>query len=169
MEAAFSEIDATKWSISDRLGHIKLRIEDAIARIKQQEPPEAGVKDIEKLRRALDSLTTDFEIFWSQTTTKVEEHRRTCTFAEDLERIDGELKNLNEHLKNVDARMGENLQTAKATSASFVQFEKTVTVRRRSFPIHKLFKNTCPFYFNLNIYEKFLCYAKHGKSSKNGK
>nr|XP_012144065.1 PREDICTED: muscle M-line assembly protein unc-89 isoform X8 [Megachile rotundata] len=140
VEAAFSEIDAMKWSITDRLGQIRLKVQDAIARIKQQEPPEAGVKDIEKLRRALDSLTTDFEIFWSQTTTKVEEYRRTCNFAEDLERIDAELKDLNEHLKNVDARMGENLQTAKGTAASFVQFEKTVTILEER--IEKFIKTT---------------------------
>ncbi|XP_076758852.1 uncharacterized protein LOC143428086 isoform X1 [Xylocopa sonorina] len=128
VEAAFGELDAIKWSISDRLNQIKLKAQDTIARIRHQEPPEAGVQDIEKLKCAMDSLTTNFEIVWSQTTTKVEEYRRTCTFAEDLERIDGELRNLNEHLKHVDAKVGENLQTAKATAGSFVQFERTVTI-----------------------------------------
>uniref|UniRef100_V9ICN3 Zormin n=1 Tax=Apis cerana TaxID=7461 RepID=V9ICN3_APICE len=101
---------------------------ETMVKIERQEPPEAGVHDIEKLRRALESLSTDFEVFWSQTTTKIEEYRRTCTFAEDLERIDNELLDLNEHLKKVDTKIGENLQTAKATASSFVQFEKTVTI-----------------------------------------
>ena len=122
-----------KWTISDQQSQIKSKMQETIARIKQQEPSEAGARDIEKLKRAVDSLSTNLELFWSQTTTKIEEYRRTCTFAEDLERIEKELHDLNEHLKKVDAKIGENLQTAKATAASFVQFEKTVTVRMRDF------------------------------------
>ncbi|CAD1476295.1 unnamed protein product, partial [Heterotrigona itama] len=128
VEILFNELDAMKWTISDQQSQIKLKMQDTIARIKQQEPPEAGVQDIEKLKRAVDSLSTNLELFWSQTTAKIEEYRRTCTFAEDLERIEKELHDLNEHLKKVDAKIGENLQTAKATAASFVQFEKTVTI-----------------------------------------
>ncbi|XP_026674575.1 muscle M-line assembly protein unc-89 isoform X5 [Ceratina calcarata] len=128
VENAFRELDAMKWSVSDRLSQIDLKTQDTIVRIKQQEPPEAGAQDIEKLKRALDSLKTNFEVYWSQITTKVEEYRRTCTYAEDLERIDSDLRDLNEHLKNVDTKIGENLQTAKATSASFLQFEKTVQI-----------------------------------------
>lgn len=132
VETLFNELDAMKWTISDRQNQIRSKAQDVIARIKQQEPPEAGVQDIEKLKRAIDSLSTNFELFWSQTITKIEEYRRTCTFSEDLERIETELQDLNEHLKKVDAKIGENLQTAKATATSFVQFEKTVTVRTRN-------------------------------------
>ncbi|XP_043525681.1 uncharacterized protein LOC122536948 isoform X2 [Frieseomelitta varia] len=128
VETLFNELDAMKWTISDQQSQIKLKMQETIARIKQQEPWEAGVRDIEKLKRAVDSLSTNLELFWSQTTTKIEEYRRTCTFAEDLERIEKELHDLNEHLKKVDAKIGENLQTAKATAASFVHFEKTVTI-----------------------------------------
>lgn len=133
VETLFNELDAMKWTISDRQNQIRSKAQDVIARIKQQEPPEAGVQDIEKLKRAIDSLSTNLELFWSQTITKIEEYRRTCTFSEDLERIETELQDLNEHLKKVDAKIGENLQTAKATASSFVQFEKTVTVRIRNF------------------------------------
>ncbi|XP_068967253.1 titin isoform X4 [Bombus flavifrons] len=128
VETLFNELDAMKWTISDRQNQIRSKAQDVIARIKQQEPPEAGVQDIEKLKRAIDSLSTNLELFWSQTITKIEEYRRTCTFSEDLERIETELQDLNEHLKKVDAKIGENLQTAKATASSFVQFEKTVTI-----------------------------------------
>ncbi|XP_050486180.1 titin isoform X2 [Bombus huntii] len=128
VETLFNELDAMKWTISDRQNQIRSKAQDVIARIKQQEPPEAGVQDIEKLKRAIDSLSTNLELFWSQTITKIEEYRRTCTFSEDLERIETELQDLNEHLKKVDAKIGENLQTAKATATSFVQFEKTVTI-----------------------------------------
>lgn len=132
VETLFNELDAMKWTISDRQNQIRSKAQDLIARIKQQEPPEAGVQDIEKLKRAIDSLSTNLELFWSQTITKIEEYRRTCTFSEDLEKIETELQDLNEHLKKVDAKIGENLQTAKATATSFVQFEKTVTVRTKN-------------------------------------
>lgn len=132
VETLFNELDAMKWTISDRQNQIRSKAQDVIARIKQQEPPEAGVQDIEKLKRAIDSLSTNLELFWSQTITKIEEYRRTCTFSEDLEKIETELQDLNEHLKKVDAKIGENLQTAKATATSFVQFEKTVTVRTKN-------------------------------------
>ncbi|OAD58515.1 Muscle M-line assembly protein unc-89 [Eufriesea mexicana] len=124
----FGELDALRWSISDRHNQIRLKVQETIARIKQQEPPDAGVQDIEKLKYALESLMNDFEVFWSRTSTKIEEYRRTCTFAEDLERIDIELHDLNEHLKKVDAKIGENLQAARAVASSFVQFEKTVAI-----------------------------------------
>lgn len=129
VEALFNELDAMRWSISERQSEIGSKVRETMVKIERQEPREAGVHDIEKLRRALDSLSTDFEVFWSQTTTRIEEYRRTCTFAEDLERIENELLDLNEHLKKVDTKIGENLQTARAASSSFVQFEKTVTVR----------------------------------------
>lgn len=132
VETLFNELDAMKWTISDRQNQIRSKAQDVIARIKQQEPSEAGVQDIEKLKRAIDSLSTNLELFWSQTITKIEEYRRTCTFSEDLEKIETELQELNEHLKKVDAKIGENLQTAKATATSFVQFEKTVTVRTKN-------------------------------------
>ena len=132
VETLFNELDAMKWTISDRQNQIRSKAQDVIARIKQQEPSEAGVQDIEKLKRAIDSLSTNLELFWSQTITKIEEYRRTCTFSEDLEKIETELQDLNEHLKKVDAKIGENLQTAKATATSFVQFEKTVTVRTKN-------------------------------------
>lgn len=129
VEALFNELDAMRWSISERQSQIGSKVRETMVKIERQEPREVGVHDIEKLRRALDSLSTDFEVFWSQTTTKIEEYRRTYTFAEDLERIDNELLDLNEHLKKVDTKIGENLQTARAAASSFVQFEKTVTVR----------------------------------------
>lgn len=133
VETAFGEIEALRWTIFDRLNQVKLKMQDIIVRIQQQEPPDAAVHDIDKLKRAVDSLSIDFELYWSQKITTIEEYRRTCTFAEDLEKIDSELRDLNEHLKNVDARIGENLQTAKATVNSFVQFEKTVSVSIRIF------------------------------------
>lgn len=129
VEALFNELDAMRWSISERQGEIGSKVQETMVKIERQEPAEAGVRDMEKLRRAFDSLSTDFEVFWSQTTTKIEEYRRTCTFAKDLERMDNELHDLNEHLKKVDTKIGENLQTARVAASSFVQFEKTVTVR----------------------------------------
>lgn len=152
VETLFNELDAMKWTISDRQNQIRSKAQDVIARIKQQEPSEAGVQDIEKLKRAIDSLSTNLELFWSQTITKIEEYRRTCTFSEDLEKIETELQDLNEHLKKVDAKIGENLQTAKATATSFVQFEKTVTVRTKNRLLYIVSYNKFIILFHYSTY-----------------
>ncbi|XP_033332507.2 uncharacterized protein LOC117223969 isoform X2 [Megalopta genalis] len=127
VESITGELAARRKYISDRLNHLNGRMQETITRIRQQEPPEAGVQDVEKLERAMLSIGFDFTNCERQIE-KIEEHRRTRVFVEDLERIHGELRDLNEHLKNVEARIGENLQAAKAAASSFAQFEKTVSI-----------------------------------------
>ncbi|XP_078042862.1 uncharacterized protein LOC144473128 isoform X2 [Augochlora pura] len=127
VENISSELTARRKYINDRLSYLNGNMQEVINRIRQQEPPEAGVQDIEKLERAMLSIGFDFTNCEHQIE-KIEEHRRTRVLVEDLERIHNELRDLNEHLKNVEARIGENLQATKAVASSFVQFEKTVLI-----------------------------------------
>ncbi|XP_043261539.1 uncharacterized protein LOC122402644 [Colletes gigas] len=127
VDTASSEVEARRKAINDRLSRLNAKSEDVIARIKKQEPPEAGVQDIEKLNHAALLAVINFTFYECQMK-QIEEHRRTCMFAEDLERIHSELRDLDEHLKTVDAKIGENVQVARAAAASFVQFEKTVEI-----------------------------------------
>lgn len=130
VEAAFSELDAKQRYINDRLARLNTKVEEVIARIKKQEPPETGVQDIEKLNHAAMLASIDFT-FYECEMKRIEEHRRMCMFADDLERIHNDLRDLSDHLRIVDARIGENLQVVKAAATSFVQFEKTVEVSIR--------------------------------------
>ncbi|XP_076636076.1 uncharacterized protein LOC143349064 isoform X2 [Colletes latitarsis] len=127
VDTASSEVEARRKAINDQLSWLNAKSEDVIARIKKQEPPEAGVQDIEKLNHAALLAVIDFTFYECQMK-RIEEHRRTCMFTEDLEKIQSELRDLDEHLKTVDAKIGENLQVARAAAASFVQFEKTVEI-----------------------------------------
>ncbi|XP_076170517.1 uncharacterized protein LOC143148247 isoform X3 [Ptiloglossa arizonensis] len=127
VEAAFSELDAKQRYINDRLARLNTKVEEVIARIKKQEPPETGVQDIEKLNHAAMLASIDFT-FYECEMKRIEEHRRMCMFADDLERIHNDLRDLSDHLRIVDARIGENLQVVKAAATSFVQFEKTVEI-----------------------------------------
>ncbi|XP_054013283.1 titin isoform X3 [Hylaeus anthracinus] len=127
VETASSELDMKKKVINDRLGQLNAKTEEVVATIRKQEPPEAAAQDIEKLNHAALLAVIDFTFYECQMK-QIEEHRRTCVFAEDLERIHSELHDLNEHLRSVDAKIGENLQVVRNAAASFVQFEKTVKI-----------------------------------------
>lgn len=117
-----NELETMRTFISDRVKQIQAKTEETIVRIQQQEPPEAAAQDIEKLKGAMEYMKIYLAICDWQFTERIEEHRRTCE-------LHNELQNLDDHLKHVDARFGENLPAARAMAASFEQFEKTVTVR----------------------------------------
>ena len=122
VRTASSELEAMRSFISGRVNQIQQKIQEAIARVQQQEPPEAAAQDIEKLKGAMEYVKIYLAISDWQFTERIEEHRRTCE-------LHSELQDLDDHLKNVDARIGENIQAARAAAVSFTQFEKTITVR----------------------------------------
>lgn len=128
VDAALNDLEMMKRTITESLKHIQTEIEAVIIRIKQLEPPDAALQDIEKLRQAVDNVTSPFQTFIVETLTRIEEHRRICIFGEDLSRIDSDLRDLNDQLQAVDARIHENLQAAKVAAAAFSQFEATMTV-----------------------------------------
>lgn len=128
VESALNKLDILKTFIAESLSRVQTKSEEIIHIIKLQEPPEPATQDIEKLKRTIESMTIEFESFQKTTSDYLEKHRRLCTFKEDIEKIDSDLRDLNEQLKNVDGKIGENLSASKATLAAFEQFEHTITV-----------------------------------------
>lgn len=130
VDSALNELDAMKTSIAESLLRVRTKSEEIIGNIRLQEPTEPAVQDIEKLRHAIDSVTVELESFQAEICTRLEKHRRLCVFREDIERIDSDLRDLNEQLKTIDGRISENLSASRATLTAFEQFEQTITVRQ---------------------------------------
>ncbi|XP_066595731.1 uncharacterized protein [Prorops nasuta] len=128
LDNAWVEIDSSAIFISDNLKRVQSKIERCIAKIELEEPPEAAALDIQKLKHIFENIKSNWQAFWKKTESKVEEYKRECSFDEDLERIESDLGDLNEQLKNVDGKFGENLQMAKSASSAFNQFENTIKV-----------------------------------------
>jgi len=128
VNGALNELDILKTLIAESLLQVRTKFEEIIDNIRLQEPPEAATQDIEKLKRTIDSMDFEFESFQTKTSDYLEKHRRLCIFREDIEKINSDLHDLNEQLKNIDGRIGDNLSASKAVLAAFEQFEQTITV-----------------------------------------
>ncbi|XP_014485705.1 PREDICTED: uncharacterized protein LOC106750117 isoform X2 [Dinoponera quadriceps] len=128
VDSALNELDALKTSITESLLRVRTKSEEVIGNIRLQEPVESAVQDIEKLRHAMDFVDAQLESFQAEIFSRLEKHRRLCVFREDVERIDSDLRDLNEQLKTIDGRIGENLSASRATLTAFEQFEQTITI-----------------------------------------
>lgn len=128
VDGALKELDALKTSIIGSLQRVRSKSDEVISNIKLQEPLDAAAQDVEKLKRAIDSVVLEIEFLQTETYNCLEKHRELCIFREDLERINSDLRDLNEQLKNMDKRLGDNLSVSKTTLVAFEQFEHTITV-----------------------------------------
>lgn len=128
MDSALNEFDILKTSIAESLLRMRTKSEEIIDNIRLQEPLESATQDIGKLKSAIDSVVIEFESFQIETSSRLEKHRRLCIFREDIEKINSDLRDLNEQLKNMDEKIGDNLPASKAALAAFEQFEQTIIV-----------------------------------------
>ncbi|XP_039306302.1 uncharacterized protein LOC105193639 isoform X2 [Solenopsis invicta] len=126
VNASLNKFDMLKSSITESLLRIRTKSEEIIDNIRLQEPPESATQDIEKLKRTLDSVNVKFESFKIESLSHLEKHRRLCAFREDIEKINSDLRELNEQLKDMDGRIGDTL--SKATLTAFEQFEQTIMI-----------------------------------------
>lgn len=129
VEAALNKLDVLTTSITESLLRARTRSEEVIGNIRLREPSETATRDVEKVRRAIDSIAVEFEVFQADASSLLEKHRRVCHFREGIEKIDSELRDLNEQLKSIDGRIGDNLSASRAILVAFEQFEQTITVR----------------------------------------
>jgi len=128
VDGSLNKLNILKTFITESLLQIHTKSEEIIDNIRLQEPLESATQDIEKLNRTIDSVRIKFELFQTETSNRLEEHRHLCIFREDIEKINYDLRELNEQLKNMDGRIGDNLSVLKATLTAFEQFEQTITV-----------------------------------------
>ncbi|XP_012061613.1 PREDICTED: uncharacterized protein LOC105624873 [Atta cephalotes] len=128
VDGSLNKLNILKTFITESLLQIHTKSEEIIDNIRLQEPLESATQDIEKLNRTIDSVRIKFELFQTETSNRLEEHRHLCIFREDIEKINYDLRELNEQLKNMDGRIGDNLSVLKATLTAFEQFEQTITI-----------------------------------------
>lgn len=128
VNSSLNKLDMLRTSIMESLLRVRTKSEAIIDNIRLQEPLESAIQDIEKLKRTVDSMSVKFESFQTETSSNLEKHRCLCIFREDIEKINSDLRDLHEQLKNMDGRIGDNLSVSKATLAAFEQFEQTITV-----------------------------------------
>ncbi|XP_071560873.1 uncharacterized protein [Temnothorax nylanderi] len=128
VNGSLNKFDTLKTFITESLLRVRAKSETIIDNIRLQEPLESATQDIEKLKRTIDSTRVKFESFQTETSSHLEKHQRLCIFREDIEKINSDLRELHEQLKNIDGRIGDNLSVSKATLAAFEQFEQTITI-----------------------------------------
>lgn len=128
MDSALNEFNVSKTFIAESLLRVRTTSEEIIDTIRLQEPLESATQDVGKLKDAIDSVVAEFESFQIETSSRLEKHRRLCIFREDIEKINSDLHDLNEHLKNIDEKIGDNLSASKAALVAFEQFEQTIIV-----------------------------------------
>jgi len=127
VDSSLNKFNVLKMFITESLLQIRMKSEEIIDSIRLQKPLESA-QDIEKLKYTIDSVSVKFELFQTETSNHLEKHRHLCIFKEDIEKINSDLRELNEQLKNMDERIGDNLSISKVTLAAFEQFEQTITV-----------------------------------------
>ncbi|XP_011705984.1 PREDICTED: uncharacterized protein LOC105461199 isoform X2 [Wasmannia auropunctata] len=128
VDGSLNKLNILKTSITEFLLQIRTKSEEIIDNIRLQKPLESATQDVEKLKRTIDSVNVKFELFQTETSIHLEKHRCLCIFKEDIEKINFDLRELNEQLKNMDGRIGDNLSVSKATLVAFEQFEQTITI-----------------------------------------
>ncbi|XP_018309581.1 uncharacterized protein [Mycetomoellerius zeteki] len=128
VDDSLNKLNILKTFVTESLLQIRTKSGEIIGNIRLQEPLESAIQDIEKLNRTIDSVCVKFELLQTETSNRLEEHRHLCIFREDIEKINYDLRELNEQLKNMDGRIGDNLSVLKATLTAFEQFEQTITI-----------------------------------------
>ncbi|XP_018360288.1 PREDICTED: titin isoform X3 [Trachymyrmex cornetzi] len=128
VDGSSNKLNILKTFITESLLQIHTKSEEIIDNIRLQEPLESTIQDIEKLNRTIDSVRVKFELFQTETSNRLEEHQHLCIFREDIGKINYDLRELNEQLKNMDGRIGDNLSVLKATLIAFEQFEQTIMI-----------------------------------------
>ncbi|XP_018338023.1 PREDICTED: titin-like isoform X4 [Trachymyrmex septentrionalis] len=128
VDGSLNKLNILKTFIMESLLQIRTKSDKIVNNIRLQEPLESAIQDIEKLNCTIDSVRVKFELFQTETSNRLEEHRHLCIFREDIEKINYDLRELNEQLKNMDGRIGDNLSVLKATLTAFEQFEQTITI-----------------------------------------
>lgn len=128
VDSALNEFDILKTSITESLLQVHTKSEEIIENIRLQEPLDSATQDVEKLKRAIDSVVSEFELLQFETSSRLERHQRVCIFREDIEKINSDLRDLSEQLRNTDEKISDNLSASRATLAAFEQFEQTIIV-----------------------------------------
>lgn len=116
------------------LSLFNLEQEDSLSFFDSQEPEEAAKIDEACLRKILADKFKNWEESCSAHRARLEKNQQQGAFDRDLAQINYAIADLGRQLEAIRGQYGESLSSAKATSAAFDYFEKTIEV-----PIIKYF------------------------------
>lgn len=128
MDSASNEIDMLKTSIIESVLQARTKCDGIIDNIQRHEPLEIAPQDIEKLKRAVGSVTIKFESLQTNLSGIEERRQLCCGFKENIENFESNLHELNEQLKNLGNIIGDNLTVSKTALATCQQFERNMMV-----------------------------------------
>lgn len=129
VERLIREHESSKNAVLDLFKFTSSEFDQIVARIKQQESPQAAIRDEEKMYAVLGSKQEVWEQSWQQRKEQLEHHLQRCQFDADLQQLNAQLGELSAQLGRVRGQLGESLTSAKANSQAFVAFEKTIEVK----------------------------------------
>ncbi|RZF40114.1 hypothetical protein LSTR_LSTR011242 [Laodelphax striatellus] len=126
VERMIKDHDANRQTLSELFRFTHSESLQIIDKIKIQEPEPAREKDISTLRRIVEDKRSVWERSWTERRLELDQSQQLCQFDVDLEHIYKNIEQLEEQLISVRGQYGESLATAKATSLTFLYFEKTI-------------------------------------------
>ncbi|KAK3921141.1 Muscle M-line assembly protein unc-89, partial [Frankliniella fusca] len=126
VETLLRDHDASKQAIAELFKFTENESQQIIEKIRQQEPAEAAKVDEEFLRKLLSDKRKAWEESSGALRTKLEKNQQQGAFDRDLAQINYAIADLGRQLEAIRGQYGESLSSAKATSAAFDYFEKTI-------------------------------------------
>lgn len=96
------------------------------AKVFEVEPKEAAEADASKIMPLLITTRKTIDDFFELYKKTVTSHRQLLEFNSDLRAISDQIDELTVHLNSLRGNYGESLNSAKATSQAFTQFERTI-------------------------------------------
>ncbi|XP_074602730.1 uncharacterized protein LOC141856343 isoform X2 [Brevipalpus obovatus] len=94
--------------------------------MKETEGQELAQIDIAQVSTILDDLEDRFLVIWSKKQVAMEQRKKLLQFQEDLGSINEQIEELSAQLRSMRDSLGDSLISARNTSISFRQFEKTI-------------------------------------------
>lgn len=119
-------------SVTEILINVEPAIDRIILTIDAQEPASAAKQEVEKLKHVFNTISSSWHNACMETETRLDKRLLFCNFADDLDRIDADLRHLSDQLAGSSEAghrfTGESLSTVESASQAFSEFETTITV-----------------------------------------
>ncbi|KAF8795362.1 Muscle M-line assembly protein unc-89 like protein [Argiope bruennichi] len=128
MEALIHDHETSKPTVMELFKFSNTEAQQLIQKINEAEPPEAAIKDREKVSSLHKTRKSSFEKAWDEFKYKLEQHNQLCIFFRDMHLINKQIEDLNSQLASIRQSYGDSLPSAMHTSQAFLQFEKTIEI-----------------------------------------
>ena len=131
VDMAAKDHQVTRDTIAELIKITKQEATQIVALLKDQEPVGVTQPDVELIGWYLQHSEEQWEKSWQAEESRLARKRQRCHFNADLHAINMQLDELNRQLAAMrGGQYGSSLAAARVTSQAFLQFEKTIEVKR---------------------------------------